>query len=127
MISLSSLWHSTYFLAQTGEEEAVKSFGIIGYIIMSYCFQKIYQRLGEPNAWFAWVPILSSWIMYKAGDETPWWTLGLFIPGVNIIALIALLSAFIKIVKKLGKNPWLILLMIVPLLNFWVMYHYAFT
>ena len=82
--------------------------------------------MGEQNAWFAWVPILNNWIMYKAGDQSPWWIVGLFIPLVNFVALIFLLMAFIKIVEKLGKSPWLILLMIIPLVNFVVLYNFAF-
>ncbi len=64
--------------------------------------------------------------MYKAGDQSPWWIIGIFIPFVNIVALIILLIAFVNVVKKLGKNPWLILLMIVPLINFFVLYNFAF-
>jgi hypothetical protein len=29
-------------------------------------------------------------------------------------------------VEKLGKSPWLILLMIIPLVNFVVLYNFAF-
>jgi hypothetical protein len=101
-------------------------FALFGYLFSSYCFYTIYEKLGEQNAWFAWVPILNNWIMYKAGDQSPWWIVGLFIPLVNFVALIFLLMALIKIVEKLGKSPWLILLMIVPLVNFVVLYNFAF-
>lgn len=132
MISLTSTFDSIYFLAKTGPrnvffDSIVVIMGIAVYIFTSYCFQKIYQKLGEPNAWFAWVPLLQYWIMYKAGNRSPWWLIGLFIPIVNIFASINLLVAFFRIVDKLGKNPWLIFLMIIPLANFWVMYHFAFT
>ena len=133
MLLLTYGWNFVYFLAQSNQSssstaESLISFivGIAAYIFSSYCFYKIYQRLGEPNAWFAWVPILNNWIMYKAGDRSPWWIIGLFIPLVNIVALIVLLIAFVNIVKKLGKNPWLILLMILPLINFVVLYNFAF-
>ena len=133
MLLLTDGWNFVYFLAQSNQSssstaESLISFivGIAAYIFSSYCFYKIYQRLGEPNAWFAWVPILNNWIMYKAGDQSPWWIIGIFIPLVNIVALIILLIAFVNIVKKLGKNPWLILLMIVPLINFVVLYNFAF-
>ena len=99
--------------------------GIAVYAFSSYCFQRIYQRLREPNAWFAWIPFLNIWIMYKAGDQSPWWIIGLFIPLINLIAMITLLVAFIKIVKKLGKNPWLIILMIIPVFHLIVVYHFA--
>lgn len=133
MLLLTYGGNFVYFLAESNQSssstaESLISFivGIAAYIFSSYCFYKIYQRLGEPNAWFAWVPILNNWIMYKAGDQSPWWIIGIFIPLVNIVALIILLIAFVNIVKKLGKNPWLILLMIVPLINFVVLYNFAF-
>ena len=126
-------YNFTSFLAQLpsnterGEVNIVYLlFMLFSYLFSSYCFYKIYEKLGAENAWFAWIPFLSSWIMYKVGDQSPWWIIGLFIPIVNLVAVIFLLLAFIKIVQKLGKNPWLILLMIVPLVNFVVMYNFAF-
>lgn len=133
MLFLTYDWSFVYFLAQSDQSAGSSAGGLLGYIFGiasylfgSYCFYKIYQKLGEPNAWFAWVPILNNWIMYKAGDQSPWWIIGLFIPLVNIAAAIVLLIALINIVKKIGKNPWLILLMIVPLINFWILYNLAF-
>jgi hypothetical protein len=123
---------SLSLLAQTTAETEVTSnplfslFSLISYIFGSFCFWKIYQKLNESNAWFAWLPILGQWKMYQAGGQSPWWVIGLFIPIVNIVALVFLIMALIKIVKRLGKNPWLILLMIIPLVNFWVLYHFAF-
>ncbi|MGF1489973.1 MAG: DUF5684 domain-containing protein [Prochloraceae cyanobacterium] len=121
-----------YFIAQTSSDNSGGSiflnliFVLIGYIFSSFCFQKMLEKVGEPNAWFAWIPILNNWITYKAGGQSPWWIIGLFIPFVNFIAAIVLLIAFVNIINKINKNPWLILLMIIPLVNFWVMYHYAF-
>lgn len=104
----------------------VNLFAIISYIFGSFCLWKIFEKLGESNAWFAWIPILSQWKTYQAGGQSPWWVIGLFIPIVNIVAIVLLIMAFVKIVKRLGKNPWLILLMLIPLANFWVWYHLAF-
>ncbi|AUT03105.1 hypothetical protein CLI64_23340 [Nostoc sp. CENA543] len=133
MFLLTYDWSLVYLLAQSdsGSGETAGSlfgllFGLFGYIFGSYCFYRIYQKLGEANAWFAWVPILNTWIMLKAGDQSPWWIIGLFIPLVNFVALIFLIIAFVNIVKKLGKNPWLILLMIIPIVNFVILYNFAF-
>lgn len=116
----------TYDSEPTAFSPLVSLFSLISYIFSSYCFWKIYQKLGESDAWFAWVPFLAQWKMYQAGGKSPWWLIGLLIPIVNIIAVIILIGAMVNIVKRLGKNPWLILLMIIPLLNFWVLYHFAF-
>ena len=126
-------WNNIYFLAQYDSSQEgyigliVLAFVYIAmYLFTSFCFYKIYQKLGEPNAWYAWFPILQKWIMYKAGDQSPWWIIALFIPVLNFVALIFLLVAFINVVQKLGKNPWLILLMIIPILNFAIMSYFAF-
>ncbi|HIK04539.1 MAG TPA: hypothetical protein IGS40_07455 [Trichormus sp. M33_DOE_039] len=137
MFLLTQDWSLIYLLAQSDSSSADATAGAAGslvglilwlfiYLFTSYCFYKIYQKLGESNAWFAWVPILNYWIMLKAGDQSPYWTIGLVIPFVNLVALIFLLIAFVNIVKKLGKNPWLILLMIIPIVNFVILYNFAF-
>ncbi len=133
MLPLNYNWHLSYFLAQSssssesgGANIVALLFTLFSYLFGSYCFYKIYEKLGEENAWFAWVPILNNWIMYKVGGQSPWWVVGLFIPVVNFVALIFLLIAFVEVIKKLGKNPWLILLLIVPLVNFVILYNFAF-
>ncbi|WP_088243026.1 DUF5684 domain-containing protein [Calothrix rhizosoleniae] len=133
MLWLNHGWNITNLLAQVNIGVSDSVINLISliislaiYVFTSYCFYNIYQKLGEPNAWFAWVPILQNWIMYKAGDQSPWWLIGLFIPLVNIVAAIFLIIAFVNIIKKLGKNPWLILLMIVPIVNFVLLYNFAF-
>ncbi|MGI2902161.1 hypothetical protein [Tolypothrix sp. VBCCA 56010] len=78
MLFLTFDWSSVYFIAQSNQSSGSTAgsffsfiFGLAAYIFGSYCFYKIYQKLGEPNAWFAWVPILNNWIMYKAGGQSP--------------------------------------------------------
>jgi Family of unknown function (DUF5684) len=124
---------SLFVLAQTTTAEPditsnplFTLFSLISYLFGSFCFWKIFQRLGATNPWFAWVPLLNTWKTYEVGRQSPWWVIGLFIPLVNIVALVFLIMALVSIVKQLGKNPWLILLMLIPLVNFWVLYHFAF-
>lgn len=126
-------WSYIHFLAQYNSSPGSSGNGLpvlliyfAIYLFTSFCFYRIYQKLGEANAWFAWIPILQNWIMLKAGDQSPWWVIGLFIPIVNFVALIFILIAFFNIIKKLGKNPWLILLMIIPIVNFAMMAYFAF-
>lgn len=127
---LNISWSFTHLLAQTNSGSGGAAvlnliIGLAAYAFSSYCLYVMFQKLNQPNAWFAWVPILSSWAMLKAGDQSPWWIIGLFIPIVNFVAIIFLIIAFANMVKKLGKNPWLILLMLIPLVNFAVMYYFA--
>lgn len=131
MFSLLNInWSFTHLFAQTSSGSGGGGvfnliIGLAAYAFSSYCLYVMFQKLNQPNAWFAWVPILSSWGILKAGDQSPWWIIGLFIPIVNLGAIIFLIIAFVTMIKKLGKNPWFILLMIIPLANFAVMYYFA--
>lgn len=100
---------------------------LVGYMLGCYCFQKIFQRLGMANAWLAWVPIASHWMVLRAGNQSGWWLIGFLIPWINLVAVIIVVIALVNILKKLGKSPWLILLFIVPLVNYWLMYHLVFS
>lgn len=99
---------------------------LIGYLVFGFWSWKIYQRCGVENAWFAWIPILGTYINFVAGDEDNpiLWTILMFIPCVNIIAIIWFIKAWIRICKKLEKTPWLILLWIVPVVGTLVFYSY---
>ncbi|MBW4600807.1 MAG: hypothetical protein KME29_14705 [Calothrix sp. FI2-JRJ7] len=136
MLLFNHSFKFVYLFAQSGQDTSVDIGSILGvlfglilaiaaYIFGSYCFYNIYQKLGEPNAWFAWVPLLSNWIMLKAGGQSPWWVIGMFIPFVNFVAAIFSIIAFVNIVRRLGKNPWMILLMIIPLVNFVILYYFS--
>ncbi|MBS0015049.1 MAG: hypothetical protein KFF72_01540 [Arthrospira sp. SH-MAG29] len=99
---------------------------LIGYLVFSFLSWKIYQRCRVDNAWFAWIPILGTYINFVAGDEDNpiLWTILMFIPCVNIIAVIWLIKAWIRICKKLEKSPWLILLCILPFVGSLIFYSY---
>ena len=137
---------------------------LISYLFGSFGLWRIFQRLGEANAWFAWIWPLCLWKLYQAGGQSPWWMIGLFfhltvgetspwldwvpflgmwklyqagdswflwiiglpILLINLAALTILVKALVKMVQRLGKNPWMILLLLLPLVNLWVMYHFAF-
>jgi Family of unknown function (DUF5684) len=130
--SIGSLYLSgALLLAQASSGTAEISpvmllFYLVAFIFSGVCYQKIFQRLNMANDWLAWVPIANIWMIFKAGDQSPWWTVGMFIPFVNFAAIVFLIIAMVNIVKKLGKSPWLLWLMLVPFVSFWLMYHLAF-
>ena len=133
MTLLNLDWSFAYLLAQSSYSSVsdaeiilISILALAVYIFSSYCWHAILINLGEPNAWFAWVPILSSWAIYKAGNQSPWWIVGSLIPYDNFVAFVILIIAYGNIVKKLGKKPWLTLLMIIPLINCFALFHLAF-
>jgi len=101
--------------------------GVILYIYFSYSLQVIFQKLNLQNAWLAWIPIANLYMIYIAGDQAWWWIILAFIPLVNIVAVIMSVVAWVNIVQKLGKSPWLLLLFLVPILNFFLIGYLAFS
>lgn len=98
-------------------------FIIAMYVFTAYCLQAIANKLGVENSWFAWVPILNLWLMVQvAGRDVLWFVLCL-IPCVSIIALIII---WMDIAERCGKDRTFGILMIVPILNFWVLWQLAF-
>ncbi len=76
MALLNLDWSFAYLFAQSSYSTDsvvgrvfILIFDFAVYIFTSNCWYAIFKKLGEPNAWFAWVPILSNWKMLKAGDQ----------------------------------------------------------
>lgn len=100
--------------------------GLAIYAFSSYCLQMIFTKLNMVNAWFAWIPFLNAYMTFKAGDKPGWWVALLLIPLVNLVGIVLFVMAWVEILKKLGKSPWLLFLFIVPLANLALMGYLAF-
>jgi hypothetical protein len=100
---------------------------LVVYCFYSYCTQVILEKLAQPNSWLAWIPVANFYAIFKAADKPGWWCILLIIPLINIIGGILLLTAWIEIVKKLGKSPWLLLLWLIPLVNLFLLPYLAFA
>ncbi|NEO56543.1 MAG: hypothetical protein F6K54_27775 [Okeania sp. SIO3B5] len=128
---------SSTLLAQQGRSQTINESSFLflsflifsGYLIMGFLYYKIYQKLNVENSWFAWIPILGTYITFKAADEQEplLWTILSFIPCISIIASIKLIIAWVRIFNKLNKSPWLLLICIIPLAAFFVFGYVAFT
>ena len=89
--------------------------GIILYVFFAITQQKVAQKLGFENSWYAWVPILSTIQLFKMGDQNPWLILLSLIPVLGEIAVtIFMIIAFCKIAEKLGHDKLFGLLALVP-------------
>ena len=101
---------------------------LIAYLIAAFLCWKIFEKLNIENAWFAWIPILGTYITFVAGDEEnpTLWTILSLIPCINIVAVVKLIIAWVRICKKLGKSPWLLLICLVPCGAFFVFGYLAF-
>ena len=72
------------------------------YVITALLLGLIFKKFGEP-AWKAWVPVYNNWVMLELGDQAGWWSILMFIPIVNIVAVVFTYIAYYKIGLKLGK------------------------
>lgn len=84
------------------------------FIYMAICLQKIAKKLGEENAWWAWIPVLNVLLIIKLAGKPLWWLLLLFVPLVNIIIAVLV---WIAIAERLGKSAIWGILVFLPVLN----------
>lgn len=93
--------------------------GIASYVYMALALMKIAQKLNYKNAWFAWVPILNSILVFELGDKNPVLLFLLLIPGIGalIVAVIGII-ALMNICEKMGHDKMLGLLTLVPVANY---------
>jgi hypothetical protein len=92
--------------------------GLATYIYFSLALMTIAKRLQYENTWWAWVPVLSSVLLFKMGDQNPLLLLLLLVPGVGqLVVTILSIIATMKICEKRGYDKLLGLLVLVPLAN----------
>lgn len=94
------------------------------YIFFSLCLYLIAKRLNVAEAWAAWIPIIQIWPFLSSAGKPCWWVVLLFIPIVNAFVGVYL---WMCIAENLGRNKWLGLLMLLPIINFVLMGVLAFT
>lgn len=106
------------------DQEAAGVFAILGvflallavsYIIRSYALSKIFEKAGQ-QGWKAWVPVYNHWILLQLGGQAGWWSLMLFVPFVNIVAIVFLYMAMYYVGLKLQKTAvFLLLALLLPI------------
>ena len=98
------------------------------YIYFSLCLYLIAKKTDVPNPWLAWVPLADIWIFVAAAGKEWWWLAIMaalialsLIPYIGVIFILLNIAAaiylWICITENVGKNKWLGLLMIVPVVN----------
>ena len=95
---------------------------LVSYIYYSLALQKIADKLGEKNSWYAWIPIFNIILFFRMGDQNPWLILIALIPGIGGIVLAVLsIIAMCNICEKRGYDKLLGLLSLIPIANFVLM------
>lgn len=109
---------STFFLV----------FSIAFYLYFSLCIYLIARKLGVPAPFLAFIPLVQAWtfaVAAKGNDSKPClWILGLCVPIVGVFIGTYL---WMCITENLGREKWLGLLILVPLINIGFMGWLAFS
>lgn len=72
------------------------------YVITSLALSRIFKKAGV-EGWKAWVPVYNMWVMLELGGQQGFWAVLMFVPFVNIAAIIIMFIAMYHIGLKLGK------------------------
>jgi hypothetical protein len=118
---LSEGWHR---MAETSNKYVTKvtrtqviiaaAMAVVGYFWFSYCCLLICQKTGfEPGIW-VWLPLVQTLPMLRAACMSPWWSLALLVPGLNLAAYV--IWCF-KIVEARQKTLPLAILLLLPVTN----------
>ena len=84
------------------------------YVYFSLCLYLIAKKLNVQAPWTAWIPIVNIWTLLQAAGKPCWWVLLFFIPFVSIFVVA---YVWMCIVENLGRNKWLGILMLIPIVN----------
>jgi len=110
----------------------VQVFGIVQWIYLALCLFLVARKVGVAGPWLAFIPIVQAYTFVRTAGKPWWWLLVplLFIPAgflvmlgpVFILVIFALALAFgaalcMGISENTGRNKWLGLLLMIPLVN----------
>ena len=93
----------------------VMFFWLAVYAYYAVAQMKIAQKLGHPNPWFAWIPLLNMVQIIQMAQKPLWWFLLMFVPIVNIICIAAL---WMNVARRTGYSAIVGLLTLVPIVQF---------
>jgi hypothetical protein len=94
------------------------------YVLSSLPLFTMGKKVGSPNAWFAFVPILNIVLMLEIAGKDLWWLILFFIPCVNVVVMAVV---WMGIAEAMEKPSWLGLLIFVPGVSFLLPFYLAFA
>ena len=88
---------------------------LLGYVVRSWALGRIFKKAGVAS-WRAWVPVYNQWVLLQLGGQAGWWSVVMFVPFVNIVALVYRYVAQYYVGAKLQKQgPFLLLAIFLPI------------
>ena len=83
-------------------------------IFYAVALQKLAERTGTENEWMAWIPLAHQYLALQVARKPGWWILLFFVPIIQILINIPI---WMGIAEARGKNRWLGLLALLPIVN----------
>jgi hypothetical protein len=102
----------------------VLAFVVLFHLFYSYCCNLICLKTGCEGSLLVWLPLFQLIPLFRAANMSGWWFLAIFVPGLNIVALI-LWS--LNIAKARGKEVWVGILLLLPGTNLFTFLYLAFS
>jgi len=119
--SLVDLYFSTFHLYPKNIKYLIC--GII-YVLICFPLMLISIKMKSGLSWLALIIPFQPYILVRMCERPFWWTLLFFIPGVNIIIYIIL---WINVGRYLQYSMWMGFGMIIPGVNFFVLWYIALS
>ena len=95
------------------------------YFYFAFAQFKIAQKIGlTDSAWWAWIPILNTFLLFKMANKPAWWFILCLVPLVNIVVFAIL---WIQAAKAVQTSPVWGFLVLIPLVNLVAMGVMAFS
>ena len=87
-------------------------------LFMTVCLWLIFKKANKPG-WASIVPFYNTWLMFEIGGKPGWWSLLLYVPIINIVAIVMYVMALIEISKRFGQSEaFAILLFLIPIVGY---------
>ena len=86
------------------------------YVYFAFCQFRTAQKIGLYDcAWWAWIPIMNTFLLFKMAGKPAWWFILCLVPLVNIVVFAIL---WIEAAKAAQVSPIWGFLVLIPVINF---------
>ena len=100
-------------------------FFLVLYLYLAFTMMKMAQKTGHSDSsWWAFIPILNTFLLFKMAGKPAWWFVLCLIPVVNIVVFAIL---WMEVAKACQQSPVWGFLVLIPLINFIALSILAFS
>lgn len=89
-------------------------FGIALFVFFSYCLKAICEKANHDPDILIWIPLVQLIPMARIAGINPLLLLLYVVPFINVVFM---LYHWAKVCIAIDKSPWLVILLLIPVLN----------